>query len=182
MAEFDPQVTGVDNIWLEGSKSPGTARVRGAQDKRKFDIQVGPYMAGGITIYRGREVSRFMVDIYLLTADDWAAWHPWRRKWLSKPPYGKIPKAMRIAHPWLAELEIKDVQVEIVHQPEEDTETGGYVVTIEFIEFRTPKIALAKPVASGPDEDTDPFSKKIDARTKTIEAQLAELGRRAALP
>lgn len=174
MTTFDPQRTPVDYIWLDGDRSPGTARVRGAADRRKWDVQVGPYMSGGITIFRGREISKFCVDIYLLSAQDWIDWRAWRKRWLARPPFGSRPKAMRIAHPWLAELEIIAVQVEAVSQPEQDDETGGYVVTIDFLEFRQPKIALAKPVAAGAEVDNDPYSKLIREQSAAIAAELAK--------
>ena len=165
---FDPQASPVNKILLVGQASPGIAVVRGATDVRKFDIQTGPYLAGGITIYRGREPSRFTVDLYLLSASDWDNWFAWKPL-VARPPFGKFPKAMRIQHPWLAMLEISEVQVEKVHQPEPDDDTGGYVITIEFLEYRLPKIALAKPVAAETKPDNDPYNKIIENLTKQLD-------------
>ena len=166
---YDPQINPVDKIWINGSKSPGIAKVYGAFDGRKYDIQQGPFMSGAITIYRGRELAKFHVDLILLTPQDWIDWYAWKHV-VDRPPFGFNPLALEIAHPWLAGLGIVDVQVEKVHQPEEDGDTGGFKITIDFLEFRAPKLTLAKPEAAGPPKPLDEQDLLIKAGRAEAEA------------
>jgi hypothetical protein len=160
---FDPFVTPVDYIVLNGRRSPGIAKVTGATDKRKWDVQVGIYASGGITIYRGREISRFTVNITLISADDWIAWASWR-KLIARPPNGTFVRtAMTIEHPWLRMLDIREVNVEEVSQPEESDETGHWTVAIKFLEFRLPTPSFAKPEGAKTKESDDPESRRIAA-------------------
>jgi hypothetical protein len=152
MASFDPFVTPVDYVVLNAKKSPGVAKVTGATDKRKWDVQQGMYSSGAITIYRGREISHFTVTLTLTSAQDWVDWAAWRSL-VSRPPVGiagfkSQSKAMTIEHPWLAMLDIHEVNVEEVGQPEETDETGAWSIAIKFLEFRLPKPSFAKPDAA----------------------------------
>lgn len=162
---FDPYVTPVDCILLNGNISPGTAKVTGATDKRKWDVQQGMYSSGAITIYRGREISRFTVTLILATATDWINWASWRSL-VSRPPVGapgfaSQSKAMTIEHPWLRMLDIHEVSVEEVGQPEESEETGAWTVAIKFLEFRLPKPSFAVPDAAKARDDNDPQRAQI---------------------
>ena len=163
---FDPFVTPVDYIVLAGKKSPGVARVTGATDKRKWDVQAGYGYSGGITIYRGKEISKFSVQLLLTSAQDWVDWAAWRTL-IARPPNIVRPKAMTIEHPWLRMLDIHEVSVEEVSQPEETDATGTWTVTIKFLEFRMPTPSLAKPDAAKPkDDNSDPASLLIDKMSK----------------
>jgi hypothetical protein len=160
---FDPFVTPVDYVVLNGLRSPGIAKVTGATDKRKWDVQIGVYGSGAITIYRGREISRFTVNITLVSADDWLGWAKWR-KLVARPPNGTfIRTAMTIEHPWLRMLGIREVNVEEVGQPEENEETGAWNIAIKFLEFRLPTPSFAKPEGAKVKETDDPESRRIAA-------------------
>jgi hypothetical protein len=159
---FDPYITPQDYIVLQGAKSPGKAVVTGATDKRKWDIQIGYALSGGITIYRGKEISKFSVVLTLATAQDWIDWAAWR-KLVARPPNGVRPKAMTIEHPWLRMLDIHEVSIEEVGQPEESDETGAWTVTIKFLEFRLPKPVFLKPEAAKVKPTDDPESLQIAA-------------------
>lgn len=162
---FDPYVTPVDYIMLNGRKSPGIAKVTGATDKRKWDVQAGLYQTGAITIYRGREISKFTVTLTLATSQDWIDWAAWRDL-VSRPPLGLAgfqsqSHALTIEHPWLKMLDIHEVSVEEVGQPEEADDTGSWSIAIKFLEFRLPKPSFAKPEAAKTAAVTDPETLKI---------------------
>ena len=162
---FDPFYTPVNYILLNGQKSPGVAKVSGATDKRKWDVQIGYYTTGAITIYRGREISRFTVSLILTSAQDWIEWAKWR-KLVARPPNGTfIRTAMTIEHPWLKMLDIREVNVEEVGQPEELDDTGAYSIAIKFLEFRLPTPAFAKPEAAKTQESDDPETRRIAGLT-----------------
>lgn len=158
---FDPFITPVDYVVLNGRKSPGIGKITGATDKRKWDIQVGYYASGGITIYRGREISHFTLTLTLVSAQDWVEWAKWRSL-VARPPNGTfIRTAMTIEHPWLRMLDIREVNVEEVGQPEESDETGHWTISIKFLEFRLPTPSFAKPEGAKTKESDDPESRRI---------------------
>lgn len=162
---FDPFFTPVDYILLNSKKSPGIAKVTGATDKRKWDVQAGYYTTGAITIYRGREISHFTVTLTLTSAQDWIDWAKWRSL-VARPPNGTfIRTAMTIEHPWLRMLDIREVNVEEVGQPEENDETGAWTIAIKFLEFRLPTPSFAKPEAAKTKESDDPETRQIAGLT-----------------
>ncbi len=81
---------------------------------------------------------------------------------MSRPPNLRIPRALDIWHPWLEMLEIKSVQVEDVLQPRE-IDNGGYAIDLKFLEYREPKLTLAKPEASEAEASDDPVDQKIES-------------------
>jgi hypothetical protein len=163
---YDPYVTPVDHILLAGQKSPGIAVVSGAADVRKWDVRAGYGLSGGVTVFRGRELSKFTVTLKLVTAQDWTDWDAFKPL-VARPPFGTKPKSMSIWHPWLAALDISSVGVEEVGQPEEDGDTGAYSIAIKFLETREPKFALAKPEAAATSpKSQDPYDQKIEQLTE----------------
>jgi len=168
MAGFDPYLTPVDYFLLAGQRSPGIATIEGAADKRAWDIRAGYGLSGGITVFRGREISKFSAKIRLIEAKDWQDWDSFKPL-VQRPPFGSRPKSMSIWHPWLDFLDISSVGVEEVSQPEEDGDTGAYVIEIKFLETREPKFALAKPEAAAVNKSTDPYDQQIEALTKQFQ-------------
>jgi hypothetical protein len=172
MAAYDPFVTPIDYVLLAGRKSPGIATLEGATDKRAWDVRAGYALSGAVTVFRGREISRFTVKIHLIEAQDWIDWDAFKPL-VQRPPYGTRPKALAIWHPWLETLDISSVGVEEVGQPEEADDTGHYVVPIKFLEYRQPKLALAKPEAAQQKQSDDPYDKMIDK----LSSQFQELAK-----
>jgi len=168
MAAYDPYLTPVDYILLAGQQSPGIAVISGAADVRKWDVRAGYGLSGGVTVFRGREISHFTVTLKLVTAEDWAGWDSFKTL-VARPPFGTKPKSMSIWHPFLDFLDISSVGVEEVGQPEEDGDTGAYTIAIKFIETREPKFALAKPEAAAVNKSTDPYDQQIEQLTKQFQ-------------
>lgn len=190
MSGFNPLQTPVDFILLAEHRrpngppktpsqalqqSPGLAVVRGAEDVRMWDKRQGYGLSGALQIFRGRDLSEFDVTLTLSTDQDWADWASWRQL-VARPPFGKIPKALDIWHPWLEEQEIRSCVVLKKGNWEPDG-TGAFSITIRFREFRPFTISLAKPTSSATPVDTDPVSQQIAANTATIKSlrdQLAQ--------
>jgi hypothetical protein len=165
---YDPQITPVDYFLLAGKKSPGIATISGAADTRAWDERAGYGLSGAITVFRGRKISHFSANIKLVTAQDWIDWGSFRSL-VARPPFGTKPKSMAIWHPWLESLDISSVGVEEVSQPEEDGDTGSYIITIKFLETREPKFALAKPEAAATNKSTDPYDQQIEKLTSQFQ-------------
>lgn len=140
---WNPLDQPVDYIKLAGQKSPGLAEVIGAASPRKWDERGGYGLSGSTVVFRGVGLCKFTVKIKLYTADDWASWDAWRPL-VAKPPLGTRARAQEIWHPLLEQLEVSAAVVEEVSQPEQ-TNDGEWTITIKFIEYRKPKVALAKP-------------------------------------
>lgn len=174
---FDPYLTPVDFALVNGKRSPGIGKITGLADKRKFDVQTSMYTSGGIVIYRGREPSRFVLTMTLATAQDWIDWATWRIV-INRPIGNAFPKAMTFVHPWTAMLDVTEVVVEEIGQPEEEDETGSWHVAVKFLEFRRVKPSLAVPDAAKTEEDNDPDTlrlKETMQRVANDQAKLAKL-------
>lgn len=143
---FDPLLTPVDFILLNGQRSPGLATVEGAGLPRKWDELVGYGWSGSFTVYKGQRLATWKVHLDLVEPQDWIDWEAFRTL-LARPISGQRPKALDIWHPWLAPFGIKSCVVRDVTQPTE-TDDAIWRVSIDFMEFRAPKRALARPDAS----------------------------------
>jgi hypothetical protein len=161
MASFDPFITPIDYVLVANTKTPGIATLSGATDKRLWDVRQGYGLSGGITVFRGRDISHFSVNLRFSTAQDWIDWAAFKPL-IARPPFGTKPKSLAIWHPWLEMLDISSVGVEEVTQFDPADDTGGWSVSIKFLETRTPKFALAKPDAAQQNKSTDPYDKLID--------------------
>jgi len=164
---FDPFVTPIDHFLLSGQKSPGTARIVGASSPRKWDERAGYGLSGSFSVYLGRRLAKFDAVITLVDSADWAAWQAFKPL-VDRAPNGKRPRALDIWHPWLADLDIKAAGVEDVLQPDEPDD-GSKIITIKFIEFRAPRITLAKPEAASRKESNDPVDKLIEKLTDQVQ-------------
>lgn len=160
---WDPIVAPCDYILLSGSRSPGIAEVRGASSPRAWDEREGFGISGSFSVFKGRRLAHFSVVLKLYSADDWAAWYEW------KPIVDKLPTrrggsgkdsgVLDIWHPLLEALDVKAVAVAEVMQPDQ-TGDGEWSIEIKFIEFRHPKVTLAKPEASEADP-VDPVEEEV---------------------
>lgn len=190
MSGFNPLQTPIDFILLAEHRrpngppandaqalrqSPGIAEVKGAADVRMWDKRQAYGLAGATQIFRGRDLAEFDVTLTLTTDDDWDAWASWRTL-VARPPFGKIPKALDIWHPWLEEMQIRSCVVLSRGQPEPDG-TGAFRIPIKFREFRPFTFALSKPTSSATPTDNDPFSQQIAANSDMIKQLTQQLAK-----
>jgi hypothetical protein len=174
MTAWDPIVAPCDYILLGGKKSPGIAEVRGASSPRKWDEREGFGISGSFSVFKGRGLAHFSVILKLYTAQDWADWYAW------KPVVDKLPTrrggggkdsgTLDIWHPLLEALDIKAVGVAEVMQAEQ-TDNGEWSIEIKLLEFRHPKITLAKPEGSA----ATPVDPVEEEWIKPLTAQLERL-------
>lgn len=145
---WDPIASPCDYILLAGKKSPGIAELRGASSVRKWDEREGFGISGAFSVFKGRGLAHFSVILRLYSAQDWLDWYAWKAV-VDKLPTrrggaGKDSGTLDIWHPLLEALDIKAVAVAEVMQPDQ-TNDGEWSIEIKFLEFRHPKITLAKP-------------------------------------
>ena len=182
-AYYDPLLTPVDKILLKNLESPGIARVRNAESKRKVDVRSAYGISATVAVWR--EVAEPEVVIELRTAQDWIDWADWstatvlREMRPNKPARGTglTDFALDIWHPWLEMLDIKAVIVTSVSQPVQIDDGTAYAITIKFIEYRhAPASTLQKPEGSKQREE-DAIGKLMDqksARIRDLNERLAQ--------
>jgi hypothetical protein len=169
---FNPVTQPVDYILLADRKSPGLAEVLGAASLREWVERNGYGLTGGFSTFKRRKLAHFSVKLRLYTAQDWADWHAWKAL-VDKLPTrrggdGPASGYLKIDHPILADLDIKAAGVEKVSQPEQ-TNDGEWTITIDFIEFRSPKVTLAKPEGAKA-TPVDPYDAQIEALEQQFNA------------
>lgn len=164
-----------DHIVLADKRSPGIAEIVGASSPRQWDEREGFGLSGAWLVYKGRGLARFSVRIKLLTVDDWNAWAAFRPLVDAYPKRrhasGKDSGALKIWHPYLEQLDIRAVAVLEVLQPVL-SDDGEAIVEIRFLEYRHPKIALAKPGAADAGPEPDPIEENV---IKPLVNQLKDL-------
>lgn len=177
-AEFPQQ----DYILLGGVKSPGRATILGAGSPRTWDVRQGYGYSGAVVVFTGDGLAKFDVRIDLWEKSHFSEWARFAKVALEKAPMGLKPKAMDIAHPVLnmAPLKITSVVVEDVSQFEQDEE-GMWSCTIKLLQYRAPKPALGKPLASIPNApNVAPTA--VDAAELEIKRLTAQFSALAAAP
>lgn len=168
---WDPLSSPVDYFLLANQKSPGIAELVGASSPRKWDERGGYGLSGSTVVFRGVGLSRFSFKIRLYTEQDWSDWFAWKPL-VDRPPLGERPKALGISYPLLEQLGVTAVVVEEVSQAEQ-TNPGEWTITIKFIEFRKPKVALAKPegAKATPADPVDVVIEQLSNQVKELANQ-----------
>lgn len=145
---WNPITEPCDYILLAQQKSPGLATVEGASSPRKWDEREGYGISGAFSVFRGRGLAKFSVKLRLTTEQHWADWAAWK-KLVDKLPTrrggsGKDTGNLDIWHPLLEDVGVTSVAVAERLQPVQVVD-GEWTIEIKFIEFRRPKLSLAKP-------------------------------------
>lgn len=162
----------VNYIILAGSASPGTATITNAEAMRRLHERRPFGVAGATVVDQGGLLAHPIVNLYLLTRDDLAAWEQW--KTLLVRPAQRSTQGMDIEHPLLADLEIRAVLLEGRSQLLQD-ETGGWNVTIKFCEYRRPTPALSVPASTATIEPQTEREREIERGRIEIDQLTQEL-------
>jgi hypothetical protein len=166
---WSPLSKPTDKAEVNGVATPGYCEVLGANSPRKWDEQQGYGYSGAWLIYHGNALCHFSLSLRLFDDQDWIDWDKFRPLVTRTPPLRGRPKAMSIVHPVLDQVGVLSMVVEDVLAPVH-TGAGEWTIDIRCIEWRAPKIALAKPDAPAVTEN-DP----VEAEIKLKKAQLADL-------
>lgn len=166
----------LDYIVLAGKPSPGLCEVQGADSSRKWDERK-PYAHSGSTlVFRGVELARFTVKLWLYNDQDWDDWNAWRPL-VDAVPVGTGPnkesKFQDIVHPILADQRITKACVQRVGQPYQ-IDDGVWEIELAFIEGRDPMPALAKPKGSKA-QASQPKVDPIEQRIQQLDQQYKDL-------
>lgn len=166
-----------DYILLKGQKSPGTAKVSGANAVFDYLIRQLPFATGARMLFKRRDLAKFTVTLRLMTFEDLQELEEWRANTIDLIPGPRRPaNAMDIVHPLLAPIGITACVVTSISQLEPE-DTGAFVLTISFTEFKgLPQQSMAK-VEAAADSPLDPVDQEILTNDKAIAAQLEELSR-----
>ncbi len=179
---WNPIDSPVDKAFLGGKMTPGLCDIEGANSPRNWDERdgYGQRLMGSLhvhigsiptlLIFKGVKLSHFSIKFRLYTPADWDDWHAFAPT-VAKPPIGKRPRALDIAHPITEEVGIRSVAVEDVLAPVQ-TGDGEWTVEVKLIEFRAPRFALAKPQGSAA-TPVDPVEAQIQANSDRIAQLLA---------
>lgn len=159
--------TEYDHVILAGQRSPGIARLEGADSPRRLIKRRGFGLSGATVRFAGIELSEFKLQIDLLTSEDWEAWNEWRPL-VQRPPAPDVDAlrsaittdalnavlrrtrahALDIEHPFLEDLGIRSVLIANVSQPKAIDDKGTYRIEISMCEYRRPVYALSAPAGS----------------------------------
>jgi len=166
-----------DYIILAGAPSPGLAVVRGAGSPRKWDVRDGYGLTGAVCVFMGEGLAAFDVDVFCWEPQHFLAWQAFARLTLANPPIGARPMSLSIEHPVLNDvpLSISQVVVTNVTQWEQaPDDTGLWVRTISFLQYRKPRPALVKPF-EGPPGSPINVKPPVDPELLTIQANQASI-------
>lgn len=158
---FDPVANPIDYFTLAGERSPGTATIEDSDLASNWDERRGFGTSGAISIYRGFKLAHPVAKIVLTTSQHFTEWASFSAA-LKRPPPRTRPRAMDIWHPILEDIGIRSVSVENLGQPVQ-TADGEWTVIVKFIEYRRPRLALARPDGSDGGEAVDPVDAEINA-------------------
>jgi hypothetical protein len=171
VAQWNPIERPIDKVWFGGMWTPGIADVSGASAPRKWEELGGYGLSGAMLIYRGWGLSHFSVKLRLYSTEDWKDWHAFKQL-VARPPRGKRPTSIEVAHPLLEDLQIRAVVVEDVLVADQ-TGDGEWTIELKLIAFRMPKYSLARPDGTASETPLDEADLAILANSK----QIADLAR-----
>lgn len=168
---WNPIEQPIDKVVMAGKLTPGIAEIVGANSPRSWDERGGYGLSGALSVFTGIKLAHFSIRLSLYTIEDWNDWHAFKAI-VAKPPYGKRPRAIDISHPILDDVGIRAVGVEDVLGAEQ-SDAGVWTIEIKCIEFRKPKVALAKPEGATA-TPVDPVEQKIALKNAEYDALAAQ--------
>ncbi len=140
----DPEL--YDVISLAGTFSPGVVTITGHDRKHGWDIKKGSGQNGATTTRSSDDPIEFTCSFKLTDVEDFDAW-PAFHALINSTVASKVPVALDIYHPDLAEQDIKSVVKATVMGTVHDG-LGGQTKAVKFLEYRPPKKAGGSPSGS----------------------------------
>ena len=179
---WTPERNPYDVVLLENVPSPGLAEIVGLSSPRKLMVQTGMGWNDAIIRFAGFKEQKFTVKLHLYTEQDWADWHAWKglvSKRLDSADSSisrRVASAMSIYHPFLADptIGVKAVIVEDVSAPVRGDDTGEWVISIDFVSFRRPKMQFATYDKTKDSAELSPKEKRIAENSETISKRIQQ--------
>lgn len=155
-----------DTMTLNGIKTP-IVEVTGLSIKNIYNVTQGIGQLGATLRLVGRELVKFTTAFKLYTFNDWTVFNQDIKPLLEVLPTGKnkTSAAITIGHPRINSMGVRAGAVETLYAPEPDGETDGWLVKVDWLEYRVIKPVLSKldaPKAEPPDPNAD-IKAKLDA-------------------
>jgi hypothetical protein len=179
---FDPVNGSADSVFVRGRPLPGICRIVGLTRKAKIDEQMGPGLLGAFLFYRGRQLSRWQIEVTLgyISRD----YETWETEWLSLFKFPKGPVyaggktiAYDISHPALAAAGVKQFTIEEIKGPETLEHGNINKYSLSCIEFvPRPRIQSGKIEAPAATPE-DPGDKLVREATEGFRDALADSAR-----
>lgn len=158
---WNPITQWQDDCNLGGHTVPGICEVVGAGSPRQWDEQKGPGMSGAFVVFHGKKLAHFSIKTRLYSVEDWNEWDAFK-PFIEAIPLGRLQGAFDITHPITAAVNIRSVVIEEILAPIQ-TGDGEWTIEIKLIEFRKPKLSIAKPDGAQA-EKKDPEELKREAK------------------
>ncbi len=176
MAVVDPiqQAKAIDRFSALGNVAPGIVVLEGNSiAPRAWDERGGYGLTGSTLVFTGMKLGKFDVIHSFYDLRDWQEWDAYL-KIVQPPPVNTRPRAIDVAHPWLAMNKVYKAVVLDNTLPKQ-TADGVWQIVYSWQAFRSPKFALAKPEGAAA-TPLDPVSAQIAANSVQIDALVQRLG------
>lgn len=140
-------------IVIGGMRSPGRARVSGADTVHEWDTKSAYGMSGAKSVYKGRNAIEFSVAIDMWKDEHFLAWDVFKK--FLEPPTLTNPTVVEIQHPILSASGITAAGVKKVGQISKG-DNGLWTVDLDFIEIRPLKPSLQEWTRKWPSTNATP--------------------------
>lgn len=152
--------------------SPGTCRWSGHRRAEEWEIQKARGTAGATTLHGAPPIKRPVLNLHLVTEEDFDQW-PAFRDYCKSLTAGSKPRAVQVLHPDLQSNDFTALTLDFVGELVYDG-LGGATVQIGFIEYNPAKpkpAAKAEPAQPVPPGRPDPnAARKAELAALTSEA------------
>ncbi len=163
----NPIDTPVDKARIAGQYTPGVCEVIGAGSPRNYEELGGAGWSGALVVFRGLKPAHFSLQLTLTETSDWNAWDKFEPL-VRRPPFGKLPQALDVVHPFLSRLGITSMVIEDTLAPNQ-TDSGIWMIELKCIESRKLKPGSAA-IDGSAATPVDPREAKIEKLTARLAA------------
>jgi len=171
---WNPFLEKADTLFIDGTETPGLLRFEGVGTRHEFEVHDDPVgRDGGWAWFKGRKLARFRIRIELYSIDDWDAMTAMLPTLRVRPTGDK--RSHSVEHPLLSAHEIKAVVFEEINGPDRQSQSEPWVVELSCIEYRKPKIEIAK-VQGSKDSPVSKRQQEIADQSAENEALHQQLG------
>jgi hypothetical protein len=173
----------VNTITLASQTMPGRWLLTDATKVFGWQIQKGFGLSGAFAFPTGDELIVPKFTVWIWKSSDYLIFREMRKLLLKKPVFAiggtLTSSALGIYHPELKDLGVESVVVKSV-SPMVNDEQGTWIGTVEFLQWRKPKLALPKPSGTIPDvvKPAPTAQDAQDIELQKLRAERAALGAR----
>lgn len=172
------EITVAGQLWPpeNGSHDYAKFSIKGAKRAYKWEIQDGLGIQGAVEVYRGWTPQPFTIEFFLWDSELYRQWLDFQPLFQYDATKQRTQQPIKISHPMLANLGIRQVIVEDIGAVEMvDAASRMFSVTVSLREFFPPRpVAASSPDAASTGDPNKPAaSPAVQIRTDRI-AQLTK--------